>query len=155
MGIVMGKTQIMDSLDAPAHVFTMSGNSTVCVAALKMLEIFERDNLVEQSRIKGEYFKNKLLYLKSKYDIIKDVRGLGLSIGVDLSDKISTTKIIYQCQQNGLVLISIGEYTLRIQPPLVITYEQIDKSIYIIEQAIKSLLNNEIPDEALSIINGW
>lgn len=155
MGIVMGKTQIMDSLDAPAHVFTMSGNSTVCIAALKMLEIFERDNLVEQSRIKGEYFKNKLLYLKSKYDIIKDVRGLGLSIGVDLSDKISTTKIIYQCQQNGLVLISIGEYTLRIQPPLVITYEQIDKSIYIIEQAIKSLLNNEIPDEALSIINGW
>ena len=39
MGIVMGKTPIMDSLDAPAHVFTMSGNSTVCVAALKMLEI--------------------------------------------------------------------------------------------------------------------
>ena len=155
MGIVMGKTQIMDSLDAPAHVFTMSGNSTVCVGALKMLEIFERENLVEKSRIKGDYFKNKLLSLKSKYSIIKDVRGMGLSIGVDLDNKTSTTKVIYYCQQHGLVLISIGQCTLRIQPPLVITYEQIDKAIYIIEQSIKSLLNNEIPDSALSVINGW
>ena len=61
MGIVMGKSEIMDSLDAPAHLFTMSGNSTVCAAALKMLEIFEREDLVEQSRVKGEYFKNKFL----------------------------------------------------------------------------------------------
>ena len=120
-----------------------------------MLEIFERENLVEKSRIKGDYFKNKLLSLKSKYSIIKDVRGMGLSIGVDLDNKTSTTKVIYYCQQHGLVLISIGQCTLRIQPPLVITYEQIDKAIYIIEQSIKSLLNNEIPDSALSVINGW
>ncbi len=155
MGVTMGKTEIMDSLDAPAHLFTLAGNSTVCAAALKMLEIFERDGLVEQSKVKGEYFKNKFLELQKKYDIIKDVRGLGLSIGVDLTDKITTTKIIYQCQQNGLVLISLGESTLRVQPPLVITYEQIDKSIDIIEQAIKDFLDGKIPDEVLSVINGW
>ena len=155
MGVVMGKTEIMDSLDAPAHLFTMSGNSTVCAAALKMLEIFEREDLVEQSRVKGEYFKNKFLELQKKYDIIKDVRGLGLSIGVDLPDKDTTTKIIYECQQNGLVLISLGESTLRVQPPLVITYEQIDKAIDIIEQAIKDFLDGKISDEALTVINGW
>ena len=155
MGIVMGKTEIMDSLDAPAHLFTMSGNSTVCTAALKMLEIFEREGLVEQSRVKGEYFKNKFLELQKKYDIIKDVRGLGLSIGVDLPDKDTTTKIIYECQQNGLVLISLGESTLRVQPPLVITYEQIDKAIAIIEEAIQDLLAGKISDEALTVINGW
>ncbi|MGM9535585.1 MAG: aminotransferase class III-fold pyridoxal phosphate-dependent enzyme, partial [Intestinibacter sp.] len=143
------------SLDAPAHLFTMSGNSTVCTAALKMLEIFEREGLVEQSRVKGEYFKNKFLELQKKYDIIKDVRGLGLSIGVDLPDKNTTTKIIYQCQQNGLVLISLGECTLRVQPPLVITYEQIDKAIAIIEEAIQDLLAGKISDEALTVINGW
>ncbi|WP_455544291.1 aminotransferase class III-fold pyridoxal phosphate-dependent enzyme [Intestinibacter sp.] len=155
MGVTMGKTEIMDSLDAPAHLFTLAGNSTVCAAALKMVEIFERDGLVEQSKVKGEYFKNKFLELQKKYDIIKDVRGLGLSIGVDLTDKVTTTKIIYQCQQNGLVLISLGESTLRVQPPLVITYEQIDKSIEIIEQAIKDFLDGKIPDEVLSVINGW
>ena len=136
MGSVMGKSEIMDSLDAPAHLFTMSGNSTVCAAALKMLEIFEREDLVEQSRVKGEYFKNKFLELQKKYpEIIKDVRGLGLSIGVDLCDKNTTT--------------------LRVQPPLVITYEQMDKSIEIIEQAIKDLIDGKISDEALSVINGW
>lgn len=156
MGVVMGKTEIMDSLDAPAHLFTMSGNSTVCTAALKMLEIFEREDLVEQSRVKGEYFKKKFLDLQDKYpEIIKDVRGLGLSIGVDLTDKDTTTKIIYECQQNGLVLISLGESTLRVQPPLVITYEQMDKSIEIIEQALKDLIDGKISDEALSVINGW
>ena len=156
MGIVMGKSEIMDSLDAPAHLFTMSGNSTVCAAALKMLEIFEREDLVEQSRVKGEYFKNKFLELQKKYpEIIKDVRGLGLSIGVDLCDKNTTTKIIYECQLNGLVLISLGESTLRVQPPLVITYEQMDKSIEIIEQSIKDLIGGKISDEALSVINGW
>lgn len=156
MGIVMGKSEIMDSLDAPAHLFTMSGNSTVCAAALKMLEIFEREDLVEQSRVKGEYFKNKFLELQKKYpEIIKDVRGLGLSIGVDLCDKNTTTKIIYECQLNGLVLISLGESTLRVQPPLVITYEQMDKSIEIIEQSIKDLIDGKISDEALSVINGW
>ena len=135
MGIVMGKSEIMDSLDAPAHLFTMSGNSTVCAAALKMLEIFEREDLVEQSRVKGEYFKNKFLELQKKYpEIIKDVRGL---------------------QLNGLVLISLGESTLRVQPPLVITYEQMDKSIEIIEQSIKDLIDGKISDEALSVINGW
>ena len=123
---------------------------------LKMLEIFEREDLVEQSRVKGEYFKNKFLELQKKYpEIIKDVRGLGLSIGVDLCDKNTTTKIIYECQLNGLVLISLGESTLRVQPPLVITYEQMDKSIEIIEQAIKDLIDGKISDEALSVINGW
>lgn len=155
MGIVMGKSEIMDSLEAPAHVFTMSGNSTVCAAALKMLEIFERDDLVNKSKEKGVYFKDKLMELQKKYDVIKDVRGLGLSIGVDLEDKVSTTKVIYECQQNGLVLISLGESTLRIQPPLVITYEQIDKSIEIIDKAIQALIDNKISDDALTVINGW
>ena len=155
MGITMGKSEIIDSLGAPAHVFTMSGNSTVCVAALKMLEIFERENIVEQSKVKGEYFKNKFLELQKKYDIIKDVRGLGLSIGVDLIDKDTTTKIIYECQQNGLVLISLGELTLRVQPPLIITYEEMDKAIDIIEQAIKDFLDGKISDEAFDVIKGW
>lgn len=155
MGITMGKSEIIDCLNAPAHVFTLSGNPTVCVAALKMLEIYERENLVEQSRVKGEYFKNKFLDLQKKYDIIKDVRGLGLSIGVDLTDKDTCTKIIYECQQKGLVLISLGELTLRVQPPLIITYEEMDKAIDIIEQAIRDFIDGKISDEAFEVIKGW
>lgn len=156
LGMVVGRSNIMECLEAPAHVFTLAGNASVCTASLKMIEIFERDNLVNKCKEKGKYLMNKLNDFKNKYpDIIKDVRGLGLSIGVDLPNRQTTTKICYQCIQNGLLVISLGENTLRIQPPLVITKEQLDKSIEILEQSIKDFLNNNISDEAFEFINGW
>ena len=156
LGMVIGRSDIMESLEAPAHAFTLAGDTTVCVASLKMIEIFERDNIVEESRIKGDYLKGKLNLLKEKYpEIIKDVRGLGLSIGVDLLDRETTTKICYQCIKKGLLVISLGGKTLRIQPPLVITYEQLDKSIEILEESILDFINDKISDEAFEFVRGW
>lgn len=156
LGMVIGKNEIMECLSAPAHAFTLAGNTTVCVAALKMIEIFERDNIVEQVKDKGSYLISKLNLLKEKYPhIIKDIRGLGLSIGVDLCDKSATKKICYQCIKNNLLLISLGENTLRIQPPLVITKNQIDKALEILESSINDLINKKISDDAYIFINGW
>lgn len=156
LGMVVGKSDIMECLDAPAHVFTLAGDTTVCVAASKMIEIIERDDLINKTKYKGEYLMDKFNKLKDKYpNMIKDVRGIGLSIGVDLPDREATTKICYQCIQNGLLVISLGENTLRIQPPLVITKDQLDKSIEILENAIKDYLDNNISDEAFEFINGW
>lgn len=156
LGMIIGRSDIMESLEAPAHAFTLAGDTTVCVASLKMIEIFERDNIVEESRIKGDYLKGKLNLLKEKYpEIIKDVRGLGLSIGVDLLDRETTTKICYQCIKKGILVISLGGKTLRIQPPLVITYEQLDKSIEILEEYILDFINDKISDEAFEFVRGW
>ena len=156
LGIVIGKSEIMECLNAPAHAFTLSGNATVCVAALKMIEIFERDNIIQQTKEKGSYLMNKLIYLKNKHpNIIRDIRGLGLSIGVDLPDKLATKKICYQCIKNGLLLISLGENTLRIQPPLIITEAQLDKSIEILENSINDFIRGKISDDAYIFINGW
>lgn len=156
LGLVIGKSDIMGCLKAPAHAFTLSGNTTVCIAALKMIEILERDNIIEQAKEKGSYLISKLNLLKDKYpNIIKDIRGLGLSIGVDLPDRSSTKKICYQCIKNGLLLISLGENTLRIQPPLVITQYQIDKALKILENSIKDFINEKISDDAYTFINGW
>lgn len=156
LGIVVGRSDIMECLEAPAHAFTLAGNATVCIASLKMIEIFERDDLVNKCKEKGKYLTEKLNDLKNKYpNIIKDVRGIGLSIGVDLIDRQTITKICYQCIQSGLLIISLGENTLRVQPPLVITKEQLDKSVRIIEKSIKDFLNNNISNECFEFINGW
>ncbi|MDZ4910727.1 aminotransferase class III-fold pyridoxal phosphate-dependent enzyme, partial [Clostridium perfringens] len=88
-------------------------------------------------------------------NIIEDVRGLGLSIGVDLPNKLATKKICYQCIKNGLLLISLGENTLRIQPPLIITKTQLDKSIEILENSINYFIKGKISDDAYIFINGW
>jgi len=163
LGAVIGRKEIMVSLEAPAHLFTQSGNSTVCVAGLKSIEIFERENMNKQVTEKGNYLKEKLMKLKDKYSIIGEVRGIGLSIGVDLvTDKETmgrnaeaATKISYKCIQNGLLLIFVGQSTLRIQPPLVITYEQMDKAVNILDNAMKDFVEGKIGDEAYQYTKGW
>lgn len=163
LGVVVGRTEILDSLEEPGHLFTMGGNSTVCIASLKMLEIIERDGLIEKAAELGEYLKAKLLELKSKYEIIGDVRGLGMSIAVDLVTDRKTmnknynaaAKICNRCIEKGLILIFVGKSALRVQPPLVITKEQIDKAIGIIEESINEYLDGKIGDEVFAVTRGW
>lgn len=163
LGVVIGKKEIMDSLDSPAHLFTMSGNSAVCTAALKSIEIFERENMNEQVVKKGEYLKGKLSKLMDKYDFIGEVRGIGLSIGVDLVKDRKTmeknydaaAKISYKCIENGLLMIFVGQNSLRVQPPLVITKEQIDKAVDIIDKVMNDYANGRIGDEVFEHMQGW
>ncbi|WP_026894525.1 aminotransferase class III-fold pyridoxal phosphate-dependent enzyme [Clostridiisalibacter paucivorans] len=163
LGIVIGKSDIMDSLDAPGHLFSMTGNSTVCAAALKMIEIFEREDLNTRAYEMGEYIKNRFLELKEKYEIIGDVRGVGMSIAVDLVKNRNTmeknyeaaAKICYRCIERGLILIFIGQSVLRVQPPIVITKEQVDKALDIVEKSINEYLNGQIGEEVFKITKGW
>lgn len=163
LGAVIGPKEIMESLEAPAHLFTMSGNSAVCRAALKTIEIFEREDMNKQVVEKGQYLKNKLEKLMEKYDIIGEVRGLGLSLGVDLVTNRNTmeknydaaVKISYRAIENGLLMIFVGQNSLRIQPPLVITYEQLDKAVEILDNAINDYVNGKIGDEVFEYAKGW
>lgn len=153
----------MNSLSAPAHVFTMSGNSTVCTAALKQLQIFERENMNQQVVEKGKYLKSKLQNLYNKYDIIGDIRGIGLSIGVDLvhdriekqKNNIAAAKISYNCIENGLLITFINKNTLRIQPPLIISKNQIDKAIDILDYAFQNYVDGKIDDKVLLHAKRW
>ena len=141
----------------------MSGNSTVCAAAIKQLEIFEREKMNVKVKEKGLYLKEKLQLLMSKYDIVGEIRGIGLSLGVEIvsnkkdktKNKLAAAKISYNCIENGLLLTFLGENVLRIQPPLVITEEQIDKAVKIMDNSFEGYLNGEISDEVLKYAKGW
>jgi len=163
MSAIVGRAEILESVDAPAHAFTLVGNQICCRASLATIEVIKEEGLVKASEEKGEYFKARLNKLKDKYDIIGDVRGLGLSIGVDLVKDRTTkerykeacAKICYRCWEKGLLLAFFANNVLRIQPPLVITMEQIDKAMDILEEAIKEFLAGDIPDEVLETAKGW
>lgn len=163
LGVTMANKKIMNSLSAPAHVFTMSGNSTVCTAALKQLQIFERENMNQKVVEKGKYLKSKLKDLYNKYDIIGNIRGIGLSIGIDLvhdrikkqKNHIAAAKISYNCIENGLLVTFINKSTLRIQPPLIISTNQIDKAIDILDCAFQNYVDGKIDDKVLLHAKGW
>jgi 4-aminobutyrate aminotransferase len=153
----------MRSLGAPAHLFSLSGSSAVAVGAHKMLEIMERDQLFTQSAQKGAYFMDELKTLQEKHELIGDVRGIALSIGVDLVKSRATmeknydaaAKISYACMERGLLLTFVGQSTLRVQPPLVITTAQIDAAVEILDRALCAYEAGEISDEILEQVKGW
>ena len=99
----------------------------------------------------------------SKYDIVGEIRGIGLSLGVEIvsnkkdktKNKLAAAKISYNCIENGLLLTFLGGNVLRVQPPLVITKEQIDKAVQIMDNSFSSYLNGEIIDEVLEYAKGW
>ncbi|MHC1731929.1 MAG: aspartate aminotransferase family protein [Bacteroidales bacterium] len=163
LSAVVAREEIIESVGPPAHLFTTIGNPICCKAALATIEVLEEEKLVEASKEKGEYLKKKFIELKEKYPIIGDVRGVGLNIGVDLVKDQHTkeryqeacAKICYRCYEKGLVLTFFANNVLRIQPPLVISYEQIDKAVKIIEEAIIEFNSGGIPDKVLEIAKGW
>ena len=163
LGVTIAKKEIMSSLTAPSHVFTMSGNSTVCTAAITQLKIFEREKINKQVKEKGAYLKKKLLSLMDKYEIIGDIRGIGLSIGVEIVsnkkdksvNRLAAAKISYSSIEKGLLLTFIGGNVLRIQPPLVITKEEIDRAVRIMDNAFEDYVSGRISDDVLEFAKGW
>lgn len=163
LSAIVARKEITDSLGTPAHLFTMSGNALSCVAALETINVIRDENLLEKSTNFGNYVKERFEEMKDKYQLIGDVRGLGLSIGVDLvvdrtskiGNKEAAAKICYRCWEKGIILIFLASGVLRIQPPLIISKEELDKALNIIEEAIVEYINGEIPDEVLSIAKGW
>ncbi|MBA1336054.1 MAG: Pyridoxal phosphate-dependent aminotransferase [Firmicutes bacterium] len=163
MSAIVAREEIMQAWEAPAHLFTMGGNPVSCRAALATIDIIRKENLLEHAHKLGEYVEHRFNQMKEKYELIGDVRGIGLSIGVDLvtdratreKAKEAAAKICYRCWEKGIILTFFANSVLRIQPPLIITREQIDKALDIIEEAIKEYLAGDIPDEVLRVAKGW
>ncbi len=163
MSAIVGRAEIFEALDSPAHLFTTGGNPVASQAALATISVIKEENLLERSVHLGHYMRSEFAHMAKTYDLIGDVRGLGLSIGVDLvTDHASkarareaAAKITYRCYELGAIVIFLAGSVLRIQPPLVISKEQVDRGLAIIEQAIKEYQAGLIPDEVLQVVQGW
>ena len=163
LSAIVAKKEIMDSWEAPAHLFTMGANPVSCAAALATIEIIKEENLIEKAQETGDYIVKHFKKLQEKHEIIGDVRGKGLLIGIDLvKDRIKKTraakdaaKIIWRCWEKGLILTFFSQSVLRIAPPLMIGKSEVDQAISIIEQSIKDVENGLISDTVLDHIQGW
>ncbi|KRM96669.1 4-aminobutyrate aminotransferase [Liquorilactobacillus aquaticus DSM 21051] len=162
LSAVVGRAEIMDSLDAPAHLFTTSGNPVTTAAAMATLDVIENEHLVERSARLGEEAKEFFEREKTKHAFIGQYRMYGLDGGIDIVDPTTekpdadaTTKLIYRIFELGAIMISLKTNVLRFQPPLVITDEQLHKAFNIMAQAFSELEEGKLslPDNADNI--GW
>ena len=158
LSALVGIKEIMDSLEAPAHVFTTAGNPVCCAASLASFDVIEEENLVEKSRVDGEYAKERFKKMQEKYPIIGDVRMYGLNGGIELvkdrQSKESASKLITYLMQNGILMITLKGNVLRFQPPLVITRQELDKALDTIDQGFSELEKGNLKLEDNKKI-GW
>ena len=146
---VCSRSEIFGCLAKGEMSSTYGGNPVSSAAVTAVLEIFENEGLVENSAEMGQYIKTKLLEMADKCPYLGDVRGMGLVMGIELvKDKASKEPapelikpIINKCAQKGLLVGSVGMYgnVIRVAPPLVITKEEADESLAIMESVLSEL----------------
>jgi len=127
LGITIAKENVMSSLKVGEHTTTFSGNPLVCAAACAAIDVLVEEKLPERAATLGRYFKEKLELLQTRHRIVREVRGLGLMIGMEL--RFDVLNIILKCMDRGVLVLDAGRNVLRFLPPLVIERGHIDRVI--------------------------
>jgi acetylornithine/succinyldiaminopimelate/putrescine aminotransferase len=137
-GAMLSSSKVSQNFTPGSHASTFGGNPVVmaaCVAVMK--ELIEGDVLENCNRM-GDYFFEKLTGLKHKYpDIIREIRGKGLIIGMEL--EIDGKNIVQQCLDEGIIINCTMDRILRFLPPLIIKKEEIDRCVDVLNKIFGSL----------------
>jgi acetylornithine/LysW-gamma-L-lysine aminotransferase len=125
MGATLVRPDILASMNKGEHSSTFGGNPLSCAAGIATLHALTQDNLIENSEKMGKLFREGLEKLKEKHTIIREIRGKGLMIGIEL--KFEVKDVLMNLMKEGVLMLYSGRNILRILPPLVISKEDIAK----------------------------
>ena len=125
MGATLVRPDILASMSKGEHSSTFGGNPLSCAAGIATLQALTQDGLIENAEKMGKLFREGLEKLKEKHSIIREIRGKGLMIGVEL--KFEVKDILMNLMKEGILMLYSGRNILRILPPLVISKEDITK----------------------------
>jgi acetylornithine/LysW-gamma-L-lysine aminotransferase len=141
-GLPMGAVLIGDrvkNLAPGAHGSTFGGNPLACAAAVAALKAIEEEDLPAQAAEKGQYLVERLSEINSP--LIREVRGLGLMVGIELKQKVAP--YLRALQEKRVIALPAGMTVIRLLPPLVITYPQLD----LLVETLAEILSRELRDE--------
>ncbi len=146
LSAVTGRAEIMDAPQIGGVGGTYGGNPLSCVAGLAVFDIVEKENLLARGQGIGEKIRSSFLEMQQRYPVVGDVRGLGSMMAMEFVKDRKTKEpapelvasIIASCQREGLILLSTGGYhnVIRVLAPLIISDEELDAALTILESAI-------------------
>jgi len=137
VGAMLATDEVARAFSPGNHASTFGGNPLAMAAVRATLKTILEDDILENCLETGAYFLEKLQQLKERHDIITDVRGKGLMLACSLS--IEGAEIVTGCQEEGLLINCTGGKTLRFVPPLIITRQDVDKAVYILDDVMEGL----------------
>ncbi len=134
IGAMIATEAVGEALGPGSHASTFGGNPLACACALAVLEVVEKDKLWERSAQGGEYLMGRLNEVKRRgHGEIKDVRGRGLWVGVEVEDAAG---VVNRCREAGMLVNLAGEKTVRFAPALTIEHVHLDEAAAIFERAV-------------------
>jgi acetylornithine aminotransferase len=137
MGAMLAKEAVAASFTPGSHASTFGGTPLVAAAALRVVKALVEEGVLRNGERVGQYFKNRLLDLKSKHAFVREVRGKGLLLGLDLArDGVS---IVKACMERGFLINCTQEHILRFIPPLIIKEEEIDPLIVCLNSVFEEM----------------
>ena len=139
IGAMLAIQSKADAFQPGDHASTFGGNPLACTAGKIVLNKLLVKGVLENVQKQGKYLKEKLIELKEKYEMILDVRGYGLMLGMELNCLVKD--IVVECMNKGLLLLGAGENVIRFVPPLIITKNDVDLGLEILEGVLQKFQN--------------
>jgi acetylornithine/N-succinyldiaminopimelate aminotransferase len=136
IGAMLAKEHIAEVFVPGSHASTFGGTPVVTAASLEVVKILIEENIIDYGRKIGEYFKQRLFWLKDRHKSIIDVRGIGLLLAIKI--KIDGDKIVKACMDKGFLINCIQGNILRFIPPLIIGKEEIDSLLACLDELFGS-----------------
>jgi acetylornithine/LysW-gamma-L-lysine aminotransferase len=146
IGVTVAKEEVMSSLKMGEHSTTFSGSPLVCAAGCAAIDVLLEEKLAERAASLGAYFKAKLEELQARYRIVKEVRGLGLMLGMEL--RFDVLNILLKTIERGVLILDAGKTVVRFLPPLVIEKSQIDKAVSVLDAVLGEEENERLSSAA-------
>jgi acetylornithine/succinyldiaminopimelate/putrescine aminotransferase len=144
LGAMLAREEVASSFGPGSHASTFGGNPVSCAAGLAVMTALLKGGVLKNCVQMGKYLARSLEGLKKRFPFIREVRGKGLLIGVELT--IDGSPIAESCMQQGLLLNCTASKVLRFAPPLTITKREIDQALGILESV---LARQEYPPKKL------
>ncbi|HEY3094148.1 MAG TPA: acetylornithine/succinylornithine family transaminase [Nitrososphaera sp.] len=136
MGLILAKPEIMEATKLGEHSSTFGGSPIACAAGTATLEALTDDKLLENAANMGRHWKDGLGRLKEKHKIIREVRGLGMMLGVEL--RFEVKDVLFDGIRNGLLMLYSGRNIIRLLPPLVMDETTVSRAVDIMDAILTS-----------------
>ncbi|WP_027340670.1 aspartate aminotransferase family protein [Halonatronum saccharophilum] len=137
IGAFLAKDEVAKAFNPGDHGSTFGGNPLACQAAYLTLKIILENNLLEDVKEMSTYMQKRLVELKDKYSFIKELRGMGLILGLEL--EVEGIDIVKKALGEGLLVLTAGKKVLRFLPPLIINKDNVDKAIKILDKVFAEI----------------
>jgi acetylornithine/succinyldiaminopimelate/putrescine aminotransferase len=136
IGALLAKAHVAEAFNPGSHASTFGGNPVACAAAMTVLEVLLEDgHILENCQRMGQYLVKQLTELAEDYAFVRTVRGKGLLVGMELM--MDGRPITAECLSEGIVINCTSEKVLRFVPPLIITQEEIDQLIAVLDRVFQ------------------